>query len=436
LASSITLSREGLAQLPEQETLLRARITLDLTIAHYLQGEFEPASQLLTRTIANGPTAQHLLSTLSSIYLNTQILRAQGALGEALQLCQEELELVAKGGWQNFPAVGFLYVSLGELLRERNELTAATEFLERGIKLGQEGANPFVSIAGNVWLAWLRQTQGNAPGSHKAIRSALQVVEQQQVSRFWPLPPAACYQARLWIAQGNLAAAERWAQTTGLNRADRSISFLYEVDTLTLARLLIAQGNLSAAESLLLRLHRAAVSAGRSGSLIEILSLQAITYAAQKRSKEAFSALAQALGLAEPEGFKRIFLDEGEPMREVIRDWRSETGRRKDLSKVQTRLMDYADQLGAAFSADLPPSPIITTQANSPAHQPTLVESLSDRELEVLHLIAEGLSNLAVAQKLYLSTGTVKVHLKHIYGKLNVNSRTQAVARLRELNLP
>ena len=141
LASTIALSRQGLAQLPEQDTMLRARITLDLTIAHYLQGEFEPASQLLTETITTGQTAQHLLSTLSAIYINTQILRAQGALGQALQLCQEELELVARRGWHNFPAAGFLYVSFGDLLRERNELIAAAEYLEKGINLGQEGGN-------------------------------------------------------------------------------------------------------------------------------------------------------------------------------------------------------------------------------------------------------------------------------------------------------
>ena len=117
-------------------------VTLDLAIAHYLQGEFEPASQLLTETIATGQTAQLMANTLSAIYIKTQILRAQGALQQALQLCQEGLELVARHGWHNFPAAGFLYVAFGELLRERNELSAAAEYLEKGIKLGQAGGNP------------------------------------------------------------------------------------------------------------------------------------------------------------------------------------------------------------------------------------------------------------------------------------------------------
>jgi LuxR family maltose regulon positive regulatory protein len=145
------------------------------------------------------------------------------------------------------------------------------------------------------------------------------------------------------------------------------------------------------------------------------------------------SALAQALGLAEPEGFIRIFLDEGEPMRGVIRIWGLETGRQKKLTELQKRLMIYADKLLEAFTDNVPQ--IQSKPTDSPVLQASLLDPLTARELEVLHLTAEGLSNDAIARKLFLSTGTIKVHLKHIYGKLDVNSRTQAVARLRELNL-
>jgi LuxR family maltose regulon positive regulatory protein len=435
LASTIALSQQGLAQLPKQDTLLRARITLDLTIAHYLRGEFEPASQMLRETIAASQTVQQLLSKLSAVYLHVQILRAQGALSQALQLCLEEVELLTKCGWQNFPAAGFLYVTLGDLLRERNELITAAEYLDKGITLGQEGGNPYVLIAGHTWLAWLRQSQGDSTGSQQAINTAIQLIQEKQIGRFWPLPLTTCYQARIRMAQGNLAAASRWAQVSGLNPADPPISYLYEVDYLTLSRLWIAQGNLEAAESLLLGLHHTAMSAGRLGSLIEILILQAITSAGQKRSEEALLALAEALDLAEPEGFIRIFLDEGEPMMEIIRTWILETGSHKDLNNKQTRLLAYAEKLLGAFTNHVSEGPMTKGKAKPGIHQPTLVEPLTVRELEVLHLIAEGLSNDAIARKLFLSTGTVKVHLKHIYGKLDVNSRTQAVARLHELNL-
>src|SRR6266511_3118389 len=204
-----------------------------------------------------------MANTLSAMYLKVQVLRAQGALQSALQLCQDGLDLVVRSGWHTFPAVGFLYVAFGDVLREHNELRTAAEYLKKGIELGQ--------------------TQGDVTGSQEAIRAALQIDQQYEGSRFWPLPPATCYQARLWIAQGNLGAASRWAQASGLNQADAPLSYLYEVQNLTLARLLIAQGNLEAAETLLLRLHKSAAGSGRGGSLIEILILQAISFAAQDR---------------------------------------------------------------------------------------------------------------------------------------------------------
>jgi LuxR family maltose regulon positive regulatory protein len=130
---AIALSRQALADLPEQDALLQAAVTFNLAIAHYLQGEFEPASQLLTQTIARGQTAQPIADPLSAIYLQAQLLRAKGALHQALQLCQEGPALVARRGWHNVPAVGFVYVAFGDLLRERNELTTAAEYLESGV---------------------------------------------------------------------------------------------------------------------------------------------------------------------------------------------------------------------------------------------------------------------------------------------------------------
>ncbi len=410
-AATIALSRQALTHLPEQDSLLRAMVTFNLAIAHYFQGDFEPAYQLLTGIIATGQTTQRVSSILSAIYLNTQLLRARGALGQALQLCQEGLELVARRGWHHFPAVGFVYVAFGDLLRERNELSTAAEYLEKGIKLGQAGGHPRILIIGYAWLAWLRQTQGDVSGSQEAIRAALQIDQQYEGSRFWPLPQAACYQARLWIAQGDLAAANLWAQASGLKPADTPITYHYEVEYLTLARLLIAQGHLEAAETLLLRLHRGAASAERTGSLIEILILQAITFTAQDRGEEALSALEQALSLAEPEGFARIFLDEGAPMAELLRQ-----------AVAQDLHTSYAlgllDALGEAAAVPQP-----------------LVEPLSERELEVLRRVAAGYSNQEIAQELVVAVSTVKKHISNICGKLEVGSRTQAVARARELGL-
>lgn len=420
-SATIALSNQALAYLGAEDQLLRAMVTLNLAITTYLDGDFGSASQNLTEIIAKGQSDQLAANTLSAIYTYTQLLRAQGGLEQAHQLCQDGLALVDRRGWHRFPAVGFLYLALGELLRERNELHAALEYLERGIKLGQEGSHPHILIIGHVWLAWLRQTEGDAAGSQKAIQRALQVIRQGQVSRFWPIPAAECCQARLWIVQGSLNAADNWALASGLDPLNGSPAYLYEAEYLTLTRLLIARGDLETAASLLMRLQEQASRHGRNGSLTEILILQALNFAAQHRHEESSLALEQAFTLAEPQGYMRIFVDEGEPMRKLI------SGLLSGQSDLRTRV--YAQKLLSAFEAA--PDSQSTRQSGTQ----NLVDPLSAREIEVLALVAEGLSNREIAQKLYLSTGTVKVHLKHIFGKLAVSSRTQAVARARELNL-
>jgi LuxR family maltose regulon positive regulatory protein len=196
-----------------------------------------------------------------------------------------------------------------------------------------------------------------------------------------------------------------------LNPAETPLDYLHEVEYVTLARLRIAESNLEAAESLLLRLHQAAAAAGRNGSLIEILILQALTFAAQHRSEEALAALAQALDLAEPEGFVRLFLDEGPPLAALLRQ-----------AVAQNRHAAYALHLLEALGEV------------AVAPQP-LVEPLSERELEVLRRVAAGYSNQEIAQELVVAVSTVKKHIGNIYGKLEVGNRTQAVARARDLRL-
>ncbi len=411
LEATIVLSRKALTHLPRQDSLVRAIATLNLAMAHYLQGEFDPASQLLADTIATGQTAELTATILFAIYVNAQLLRAQGALRQALQLCQEGLESVNRRGWHNLPTVGSLYVILGELLREQNELSQAAELLDKGISLGRAGGHYYTLIIGHVWLAWLRQTQGDAAGSHDAIRVALQLVQHDPGSRFWPLPQPACYQARLWIAQGDFAAADHWAQTIGFDQSDASIPYLYEAEYLTLARLWIAQGKLESAETLLLRLRRGAASSRRCGSLIGILVLQAIAFAAQERIAEALSAFEQALALAEPEGFVRVFLDEGTPVTALLR----QAVAHGSHARYALRLLNAAGEP--------------TTAPQS------LIEPLSERELQVVRRVAAGYSNQEIARDLVLAVSTVKKHVNNIYGKLEVRNRTQAVAKARELGL-
>ena len=160
-----------------------------------------------------------------------------------------------------------------------------------------------------------------------------------------------------------------------------------------------------------------AEAAVQTGSVVELLALKALALRAQGQSAQAMTMLERALTLAEPEGYLRIFVDEGEPMKLLLQKIRAEGGGMKD----------YVDQLLSAFEERV-------FHPSSLGPQP-LVEPLSERELEVLRLIADGLSNAEIAGKLVIAQGTVKRHINNIYGKLGVQSRTQAVARSRELGL-
>jgi LuxR family maltose regulon positive regulatory protein len=242
-------------------------------------------------------------------------------------------------------------------------------------------------------------------------------------------------EVRLALAQGDLESASRWASASGLRADETDVSVSHEMEYRVLGRVLIAQGQTAQALPLLDKLLRIAESGALMGSAIEILILRALALRTQGNVTEAVNALERALTLAEPEGYIRIFVDEGEPLRDLIERWKIETGRQKDPSERQTRLIAYADTLLKVVINITPKLQSMSEPPNSPGLQSSLVEPLSARELEVLHLIAEGLSNDSIARKLFLSVSTVKVHLRHIYGKLNVNSRTQAVARLHELNL-
>jgi LuxR family maltose regulon positive regulatory protein len=230
--------------------------------------------------------------------------------------------------------------------------------------------------------------------------------------------------ARVWVLQGRLPEALSWVRERGLS-VDDALTFLGEFEHITLARVLIAshksgqvEGALDDALGLLDRLLQAAEAGGRMGSVIEILVLQALAYETLADIPSALTALARALALAEPEGYVRIFVDEGRPMARL-------------LSEAATRGMmpDYTGKLLAAFGPEmLPPS--------ADSLQPVAeVDPLSPRELELLRLVAQGLSNQEIGERLFLALDTVKGHNRRIFAKLQVQRRTEAVARARELGL-
>jgi LuxR family maltose regulon positive regulatory protein len=308
-------------------------------------------------------------------------------------------------------------VGLSELARERNDLPAAAEHLQHSQELGERIGFLQNRSRWCVAMARLRQTHGDLAGALDLLQEA----ERLYVSDFFPnVRPVAAWRTRVWIAQGRLGDAVDWTRERGLSAED-DLRSLREFEHLTLARVLLARYTsdgtahwVQQARGLLARLLQAAEAGERTGSVIEILVVQALAHQAQGAIPAALLPLQRALALAEPEGYVRVFVDEGPPMAVLL-----QAAARQGIAP------DYSRQLLAALG----PAP-----AGPPAKQ-ALIEPLSDRELEVLRLLGSDLSGPEIARALMVSLNTLNTHTKNIYAKLAVNNRRAAVRRAGELHL-
>jgi LuxR family maltose regulon positive regulatory protein len=269
-------------------------------------------------------------------------------------------------------------------------------------------------------------SRGDMAGVEEKIQKMENVARESKVPP-WFTNLMATWQAQLWLIQEKLEAASQWAaerrlDTDGESRLPHEIDFFLLRDYILYARILIAQGQLDEATNLLQHLFKAAETVERTSRAIEILILQAMVFQAGDDTNQAMVALERALTLAEPGGFIRIFVDEGPPMETLLKRMKAADGKMKEY--VRTLLAAFADK------ESQPSAP--NRRLSSP--QP-LIEPLSNRELEVLNLIAEGLSNREIGLRLYLSPNTIKRHANNIYEKLGVHSRTEAVAKARILNI-
>jgi LuxR family maltose regulon positive regulatory protein len=315
--------------------------------------------------------------------------------------------------------MGHVYVGTAGLLYEWNKLDDAARLVRQGITVGKLGGVPGIVQHGYVTLARVQQVLGDIDGALDMLRDARTLVPRESTT--WYNTELATCQARLWVMQGDLEMAARWIRTRGVS-ADDEVTYKHEPEHLTLARLLIAQGRrdgddrqLHDAGRLLGRLLQAAQSAGRIGSAIEILALRALALHAQGDTAKALIPLERALSLAKPEGYVRVFADEGPPMAELLHHAAS-----------RGLMPDYMRTLLAAFGS-------ISTL--SPSEAPVLAEPLSDREVEVLQLLATRLSSQEIASELSISVHTARTHIRNIYGKLDVHSRAEAAERARALKL-
>jgi LuxR family transcriptional regulator, maltose regulon positive regulatory protein len=415
----------ALAESSEGEWLLSSTARGFLAMAEWLGGRLAEAARAFASSTAGWQAAgQPALTAWHRVQL-AQVQRALGRLDAAIQTYEEALEAITAPGRPPPPTAGPVYVGLAEVAYQRNELDSALEYVTEGIALTRQflyGASP---APGLVTLAWIRQATGDPDGALEAIGEA----EHASPAPAGLLYPAPAQQARLLLAQGDVAAAARWTDESGL-RAEDEPRYPREPGYLVLARVLLAQQRPAEALALLDRLHGAAVAQDRTGSLIEAAALRALALAACGRDADAVDALAEVLVLACPQGYVRVFADEGPPMAALL--GRLIAAQRSGQAAASVPL-GYLARLQRAFDVgDTRPGP---RSGTAPAAVPGLVEPLTSRELEVLGMLSAGKSNQAIAGQLVVTLDTVKKHVSHILGKLGAANRTEAVSRARELSL-
>jgi LuxR family maltose regulon positive regulatory protein len=421
----LDLSPEGDSQWHEAASSL-------MGLAQYASGNLDAAY----RAFSDGQVRDDPYDAISGNFVLAGIKLAQGQLNKALSIYEKAISLVLERGEPMPLGTEYLYSGISELHRERGDLETAAQDLLTCKKLGEQVELPDWQHRWYIAQARLHETKGDLDG-------ALDLLEEAE-RRFvrTPVPiirPIAALKTRIRIVQGKIAEALDWVLASDLS-VDDELSYLREFEHITLARVLIARyksdqdtGSVHEAIGLLERLLQAAEEGKRMGSVIEILALLALAHASQGDIPLALVSMERALKLAEPEGYVRLFVDEGEAIRLLI----EKQSRNRDHP-----LSGYADKLLAAFTQPMvaPKSAIIHRKSDmiEPEVRPAknmLVEPLSERELEVLKLLRSELSGPEIAQQLIVSLNTFRTHTKNIYNKLGVNDRRAAIRRAEELDL-
>ncbi len=415
--ATMTHARRALDLVTDDDHLERAAAAGLLGLAHWRTGDLETAHRLYADCRASLERAGHIADTLGCTIALADIRLTQGRLRDATGTYERALQLAVAQRGPVLRGTADMHVGLSELYREQGDLTAATQHLLRAQELGEHAGLPQNPYRWRVAMARLRQAQGDLDGALELLDEA----ERVYVGDFFPnARPVPALRARVWAARGRLAEAFRWAREQGLSAED-DLSYLREFEYITLARALVAEYRSQRAErsgdqaiALLDRLLHAAEEGDRTGNVIEILVLRAVALQTRGDIAAALAALERALVLAEPEGYLRVFLDEGQPMAALL-----EAAAERGIAAGYVRLL----------------RPALGETEVRPTATAGLTEPLSDRELDVVRLLATDLGGPGIASELYVSLNTLRTHTKNIYAKLGVNNRRAAVRRARELDL-
>jgi LuxR family maltose regulon positive regulatory protein len=424
----LAYSRQALDDLPADRIFLRSIVVENIGMAHVVQGDIPSAIQAFKESIALAREAGNLMFAVASLSNLGGLYLLQGHLKLAEAVYQQALELATTPYGQRLPVACRAMLGLSEVARECNNLEGARSLLEEAVQLSRQ-YNETGELVMLLSLARVLQAQGEGEKALELMQKAQAIAIQSTASMIDDrLVDVAL--ARLCLQQGSITGAIEWAASRGFEGKLSSEAFvgsnsyhlpydLREAEWLVYARLQIAQNQAEAALDTLALLLGEAEKQNRGRRLHEILVLMAIAYQESGAMDRTVDCLARSLKLAEPEGYTRVYLDEGFPMVRLLR----ETARRG----IQKQ---YCNKLLSQFQPERQ-----AHESSSDAGNAALVEPLSERELEVLHLLAEGSTNREISASLYISLSTVKGHISNINGKLLARNRTEAVARARQLGI-
>jgi len=416
------LVEEDLTFLFNPPIALRPVVLLNMGLAYQTLGRLDEAVIAFEESVKLGKALRNAHVVAPALGHLADIEIVQGRLHQAAETCRRGIELMAALAGKTSPMSGLLHIRLGQLFYEWDELETAVRHFQKGIAMAKPWRYRDTLLPGYLGLGRAYRALGQAQETLDTLKVFNELVTDEPGST--DAISIAHYAWHL-AEQGDLGPARRWVESANLHLDEEP---LREAEAIILARILLMQNELEVANQWIKTVLKSAESGKRWNHVVELLVLQATSFASQGNEKTALKSLSRALEIAEKEEYVRTFVDGGQPVVQLLREAARGGG-----------VTEYANKVLAAFPADKKESSAKESSTHDTAaprpHPSALIDPLSDRELEVLYLIAEGLTNKEIAARLHLSPGTVKVHAHNIYSKLGVNGRTQAIAKARSLNI-
>jgi LuxR family transcriptional regulator, maltose regulon positive regulatory protein len=418
------MPRQALRLIPEDDFGLRASAAITLGFTHWATGDLEISLQAIHAWRDNMRQLGNQQFDVASAFAVADMQVILGRLRVAETVLRQAIGAAAALGREAEVVTAHHHLGLALLAHERGDDAATARHWQIAADLGHRTTLVDWGYRWNLAQARLKESAKEWEAALELLNEAGRVYVKNAIPL---LRPVAAHQARIHLKQRRLDKAQAWAREQGLS-TDSEARYLDEYELLTLARVRLAEGAFAGVSDMLERLLALAETQKRAGSVIEIRLTQALVEQAQHNRPGALAALEHALALAESEGYLRTFVDEGDALKSLLLDFSATIGQPTNLN--QHHLNGYVNQLLAAF-----PRPAALPHSKLAQRQATMVEPISERELDVLQLIAQGLTNREIGERLCVTLSTVKGHNQRLFGKLQAQHRTEAVTRARELGL-